>query len=211
MRGRGMIRRRLFNFAAAGSLSLLLATVGLWVRSYWRYDDLERLWHDAPNLHTDMFYAYSNCGLLVFSYGRFSYATQVQLADDVAFMWPQGTSESIRISSYPADRGYNLGLAGNRWWNWIGFRITQANQPLHIVDNPSNAVDWNTRRWVNVPNWAFTGVFAALPACWFISYPRRGSKKAGVCSRCSYNLTGNASGVCPECGTPVQRKPEAVA
>ncbi|MCH7840212.1 MAG: hypothetical protein IID38_08260 [Planctomycetes bacterium] len=25
----------------------------------------------------------------------------------------------------------------------------------------------------------------------------------GHCSQCSYNLTGNVSGVCPECGTPV--------
>lgn len=31
----------------------------------------------------------------------------------------------------------------------------------------------------------------------------------GRCTKCGYNLTGNVSGVCPECGTPVpgQRKP----
>jgi hypothetical protein len=27
----------------------------------------------------------------------------------------------------------------------------------------------------------------------------------GLCRRCGYNLTGNLSGVCPECGTPVKR------
>jgi hypothetical protein len=35
--------------------------------------------------------------------------------------------------------------------------------------------------------------------------------KSDACSRCGYNLTGNTSGVCPECGTPVLVKPEAVA
>ena len=27
---------------------------------------------------------------------------------------------------------------------------------------------------------------------------------AGFCQLCSYDLTGNTSGICPECGTPVQ-------
>jgi len=30
-------------------------------------------------------------------------------------------------------------------------------------------------------------------------------------SACGYNLTGNVSGVCPECGTPVPPESEAVA
>ncbi len=28
--------------------------------------------------------------------------------------------------------------------------------------------------------------------------------RRGLCVECGYNLTGNVSGVCPECGTPVQ-------
>jgi hypothetical protein len=27
---------------------------------------------------------------------------------------------------------------------------------------------------------------------------------APLCGKCGYNLTGNVSGVCPECGTPVE-------
>jgi hypothetical protein len=30
-----------------------------------------------------------------------------------------------------------------------------------------------------------------------------------VCPNCSYNLTGNTSGTCPECGTAVPKKLEA--
>ena len=32
---------------------------------------------------------------------------------------------------------------------------------------------------------------------------------AGHCRKCGYNLTGNVSGRCPECGAPVRRKDKA--
>jgi len=37
--------------------------------------------------------------------------------------------------------------------------------------------------------------------CWDSPQPR--------CNQCGYNLTGNTSGVCPECGTPVQPVPRS--
>lgn len=37
--------------------------------------------------------------------------------------------------------------------------------------------------------------------------PRRRAK--GVCAACGYNLTGNVSGICPECGTPVPQSGDA--
>ncbi|MFN0135001.1 MAG: hypothetical protein ACKVS9_02670 [Phycisphaerae bacterium] len=42
----------------------------------------------------------------------------------------------------------------------------------------------------------------ALLAWWRFRLLRRRSL-AGHCPKCSYNLTGNTSGVCPECGTPI--------
>jgi hypothetical protein len=45
---------------------------------------------------------------------------------------------------------------------------------------------------------------AMVPACWLSALLwKRSRRKAGSCRRCGYNLTGNTSGVCPECGTPV--------
>lgn len=35
--------------------------------------------------------------------------------------------------------------------------------------------------------------------------------RAGHCNVCGYNLQGNTSGVCPECGTPVQQSATATA
>jgi len=34
-----------------------------------------------------------------------------------------------------------------------------------------------------------------------VIYRRSGKARLGTCRTCSYNLTGNESGVCPECGT----------
>jgi hypothetical protein len=42
---------------------------------------------------------------------------------------------------------------------------------------------------------------AVLPGLWLV-WVRDRKPVPGVCV-CSYNLTGNTSGVCPECGTPV--------
>src|SRR5579862_2394424 len=37
------------------------------------------------------------------------------------------------------------------------------------------------------------------------------SRMTNRCRNCSYDLTGNVSGVCPECGTPVPQNTEATA
>ncbi len=53
---------------------------------------------------------------------------------------------------------------------------------------------------------SFATVF--LPAKWAMSVRR--ARPKGGCSKCGYSLTGNTSGVCPECGTAVERKTEKV-
>lgn len=42
-----------------------------------------------------------------------------------------------------------------------------------------------------------------VPALRFYRRGRRRCAAAGRCTRCGYSLTGNISGVCPECGTKV--------
>ena len=43
-------------------------------------------------------------------------------------------------------------------------------------------------------------VFPILPAV-----VKRRRRKAGLCVTCEYDLTGNVSGVCPECGTKIEQ------
>ncbi len=47
----------------------------------------------------------------------------------------------------------------------------------------------------------------AYPLSAFIRGPlrRRGRRRRGLCLGCGYDLTGNVSGLCPECASPVDR------
>lgn len=40
--------------------------------------------------------------------------------------------------------------------------------------------------------------------------PARRRPPRGCCLNCGYNLTGNVSGACPECGTPRRTRKDAV-
>lgn len=51
--------------------------------------------------------------------------------------------------------------------------------------------------------WVFGG--AAAVALSSVALLRLRYYRPGHCPRCKYNLTGNLSGVCPECGTEVPR------
>ena len=100
-----------------------------------------------------------------------------------------GTPVDLRIGSvYTDDRMYG---------------IRQREHP--VVYWNSAAYD-SPRNWITeISLWEVTGGFAVLPACWLLlRFIRRSNRHSvGICSSCSYILTGNTSGVCPECGTPV--------
>jgi hypothetical protein len=79
----------------------------------------------------------------------------------------------------------------------IGFKYG-----LHVM----KAGGFTFGRQCIVPLWFLAAAFAVLPtravAIRFLSVRRR-RMDAGLCPTCSYNLTDNTSGVCPECGLPV--------
>ena len=58
---------------------------------------------------------------------------------------------------------------------------------------------------IGSPFWLPFFLFAAYPAVAFIRGPLRRwhRRRRGLCINCAYNLTGNVSGVCPECGKKV--------
>ena len=60
---------------------------------------------------------------------------------------------------------------------------------------------------LEVPLWSPIVLFAAYPTIAFIRGPLRRWRRCrkGWCVKCGYDLTGNVSGVCPECGTEVEQ------
>ncbi|UCG16338.1 MAG: hypothetical protein JSV19_13690 [Phycisphaerales bacterium] len=91
-----------------------------------------------------------------------------------------------------------------------------ARSALRMWDFASEGVpkDWVTRQpdRVLVSVKALLAVTPALGGCvcclvmwWLIRGWKRWHRTGHRC-RCGYDLTGNVSGICPECGTPIERK-----
>ncbi|MCG8403573.1 MAG: hypothetical protein MI923_00100 [Phycisphaerales bacterium] len=60
---------------------------------------------------------------------------------------------------------------------------------------------YSTLCWLFLPiGWFLTMLL------WWIDYRPTAALPSGLCATCGYNLTGNASGICPECGTPIPDK-----
>jgi len=101
--------------------------------------------------------------------------------------------------------------------------IQIVRSPEAVEDQGFWALDWVQRRdgfeWVPglirgtmlpsgpvwglwLPLWIPFVAFIAYPTVAFLRGPARRwrRRRAGRCIRCGYDLTGNESGVCPECG-----------
>jgi hypothetical protein len=96
-----------------------------------------------------------------------------------SYGWKVSPGPKTNSNSYspaaPWYRYYGLGLPWYLWKSYPGSHRFQCIVPLWILLLISTV---------------FTGIL------WRIDrHPK------GFCSRCGYNLTGNTSGICPECGT----------
>jgi hypothetical protein len=56
-------------------------------------------------------------------------------------------------------------------------------------------------RAIRIPVWA---LFAACLLATIVLFRRYRGLPTGLCQNCGYDLTGNVSGVCPECGGKVK-------
>jgi len=54
-----------------------------------------------------------------------------------------------------------------------------------------------------VPHWSLLLLLAGLPVMWMIKWRKRRRFGPNVCDRCAYDLTGNQTGICPECGASI--------
>jgi hypothetical protein len=89
----------------------------------------------------------------------------------------------------PDRLGFTIWEVGSdyRWW-------------LQLPERPDPTCEWFPWQGLRIPLWMFL-VVAAVPTMtlWYTDW-RAGRR--GLCRYCGYDLTGNVSGVCPECGIP---------
>jgi len=120
-----------------------------------------------------------------------------------------GASVNIQSKNYRASVGYGF------------FRFRVWDDPTTIPNLPfakrirgpvSDRNLWHfqlfrnsRRRMLDFPAWLLPLPFAIYPTIAFIRgpYRRYRRRKNGLCLKCGYDLTGNVSGICPECGEQI--------
>jgi hypothetical protein len=138
------------------------------------------------------------------------------------FTVPHGTSNWLTVPGWDANvvgdpvRSGGISLSGadgyiRVYWNW-----TQSNDegPLGLLRSTDATYGVACFGWmrrgttlvaVSAPFWFVLGLFSAQPTYMFIRGPFRRwrRRRQGRCLTCGYDLTGNVSGICSECGTPI--------
>jgi hypothetical protein len=106
------------------------------------------------------------------------------------------------------------GVYGWREWSpgregYVAFGVTPDRPDPGQL--PALRALWHERMDVPVASlrlvW-LVAAFAVLPTLWIGTYchqarKRQRRRRLGRCARCGYDLAGNVSGVCPECGRPI--------
>jgi hypothetical protein len=119
-------------------------------------------------------------------------------------------SQHIEISTAEPPESWWLDGVRDRDWRGIRCRTGTAREVRHGPrgDGPREQRDY---RYASVlcPYWyplPFFGVYPSAALLWWVAFPfRRWLRSArGLCPVCRYDLTGNVSGICPECGRNVE-------
>ena len=159
------------------SLVLLVLAIVFWLRSVSVGDELR--WHRGSR----DFEAFSVNGLLAVSFGTLLSRKYPPPEGWRGSFWPFHR----QTDSISGDLGHNttLGFHYQRW---------QLKRPGFFGDS----------RGIIVPYWFLVTCFSPLPLVRLAFLLRRTRRRdENHCRSCGYNLTGNTSGVCPECGTDV--------
>lgn len=170
--------QRPFTFASAVSLLMLVATVVIWFGEF-------------------------DTALAV---GNHYTTVDVQTHDGVhASIW-KFTFDVKEISEI--DRPFLRFSCDN--WSYFGLETVGydgnefAAARTRFFSQPRHQGLGISRYFVKCPYWFVVVVCSILPALWLM----RRRVGPGHCAHCAYDLTGNTSGVCPECGAAVA--PDAV-
>ncbi len=218
------VRRRILTLISVVSLLLFTATAVLWVRSYWVYDRLGRRTQDARRQLQGFQSLRTSRGSIHWTVGALDGRQFPALMYEIG---PKGRVRVVRVT--PGTQPSPNAPLPPFEWTRFPFQIT-ADAPLYnpargalgfgrttttytgTVEAPDHTQSLRngTLQDTVIPLYAFATFFAVPPLLWFAAILRRASRtRRNLCPACGYNLTGNTSGVCPECGTAVAGKATA--
>jgi hypothetical protein len=190
--------RRLFTILSVLSLLLCVATVVLWVRSYWTADGLEFEMLDIADGRFHLTTAYGDSGGFVVRTTTIE-LPQSALEAELAHARDSGDplEEGLKLIARRPE-GFNYGN-GDSFWNRRGF--TAVHETGFV---PHAEAGTYTLRTAQAPCWAAAALTAALPMAFIFrrwnEFRRRSQQSSGHCPACSYDLRASPDR-CPECGT----------
>jgi len=91
-------------------------------------------------------------------------------------------------------------------WSHLGITYASHEQEFGKFPNLDHYFASPGEWFLRVPLLYLFILFALLPCLWAIRLYRTWSVREGQCPTCGYDLTGNTSGVCPECGMPATQE-----
>ena len=118
------------------------------------------------------------------------YTHQYRLPRNHAALWSQGGRLGLQVTYIDKDKPTGRG----RSWRFAGLEIQTSGR--YLGEHTTVA---------SVPFFVPIILLLVYPVIVFIRGPLRRWRRhiRGQCDQCGYNLTGNVSGVCPECGARV--------
>jgi hypothetical protein len=199
------IARYTVNALTVLSLLLCLATIVLWVRSYWVGSYLRCVanWDPGHMQYQEDWTAMSCTGELNYCWSRQSLGPHPEMT----IVPVSNTVRRFETPMTPSLRA-NWGRSIRVRYLGFGYSDHKSTRPLSLPPNP--AIHVFTLRAVAVPYWGVTVPLALLPGVRGLRrWRRRKALTGNHCQVCNYDLRATP-GRCPECGAvPQQLLPEA--
>jgi hypothetical protein len=150
----------------------------------------------------------------------FNAATVLSLA-----LWTLVIGLGLTSASLDLSRWYGTGIAHLRVRR-MAVEFFTCDQPEQVGDTfgVSRTSSWmgvhmrravcinraNRELVITIPHWLVAAIALPFPLLWAEAWRRQHRRKRGVlrglCTHCSYDLRGNVSGICPECGMAITVK-----
>ena len=140
------------------------------------------------------------------------------VGENLTVLWSQtgtlGLSRNRRITFRQRPSDWHTAICGFHVKHGLGLTFEADADPPLAEETGSKrdiriyGVKYYDVREVAVPMWALFVVLALYPAWAFLRGPvrRHRRRRKNLCLHCAYDLTGNVSGICPECGEGIKAK-----
>ena len=169
-----IVKRKIFSFAFV--LSLCIATVAMWVRGYSSLDAIYVSYRGQDGVTTGATVQSAKGRFLIAATRTGVWQSPPPPPRPTELRWERESRSSVHLTNTWGTNklfGFGWGKKESEWQKFVEY-------------------------FLFVPDW-FIATLLLLPSVWFASLPLRG-KQPYSCNCCGYSLTGNTSGICPECG-----------